>query len=249
MSENPDPIRILLADQQALFREAVRAIIDAEPDLEVVAEAGSGQEAIESAARTEPDVAILHADLEDPDAIQAIGLLRERAPESRVLILAREEHQGKLAAAVEAGASGFLTKGAPLEELLGATRAVARGETVIPPRMLGGLLSRLISRRKEQDVAMERLSRLTQRERQVLALLAEGADNEVIAQALVISPQTARTHIQNILSKLGVHSRLEATAFVFWNGNLQELLRADSARAVRGSKDLREIQLSSNVKD
>jgi two-component system nitrate/nitrite response regulator NarL len=93
--------------------------------------------------------------------------------------------------------------------------------------MLGPLLKRLIVRRREQDEALRRMSRLTRREREVLALLAEGADNDGIAQALVISPQTARTHIQNVLSKLGVHSRLEAAAFVVQNGILDELVGAE----------------------
>jgi len=107
-----------------------------------------------------------------------------------------------------------LTKESPLSELIYASRAIDRGETVVPPRMLGPLLTRLIHRRSERDDAMRRVSLLTRREREVLALLAEGADNGGIAAALVISPETARTHIQNVLNKLGVHSRLEAAAFV-----------------------------------
>jgi DNA-binding NarL/FixJ family response regulator len=249
VSDTPGPIRVLLADQHALFREAVRAIFDAEPDLLVVAEAGTGFQAVEEAGRREPDVAILHAGLEACDAIQAIGLLRERVPGCRMLILAGGEDQGTLEAAVEAGARGFLTKRAPLVELLEATRSLSRGETVIPPRMLGGLLSRLISHRQELDVARERLARLTDRERQVLALLAEGADNDAIARALVISPQTARTHIQNILSKLDVHSRLEATAFLFWNGNLENLLTANAAHRVRETRSAIEIRPLMTARD
>jgi DNA-binding NarL/FixJ family response regulator len=249
VSERPDPVRILLADQHALFREAIRAIIDAEPDLRVVAEAGTGFEAVEMAVRTEPDVAVVHADLEDCDSIQTVGLLLERAPGCRVLILAGEEQHGVLAAAVEAGAGGFLTKGSPLSELLEATRAVARDETVIPPRMLGGLLSRLISRRREQDAAQERLAKLTHRERQVLGLLAEGADNDIIARTLVISPQTARTHIQNILGKLGVHSRLEASAFVFWNGSLENLLAANPSQHDGATRRATDIQPLFTAKD
>jgi DNA-binding NarL/FixJ family response regulator len=236
VSDAPVPIRVLLADQHALFREALRAIFDAEPDLLVVAEAGTGLQAVEEGGREEPDVAILDAGLEACDAIQVVGLLQERVPGCRLLILADGEDQGTLAAAVEAGASGFHTKRAPLVELLEATRALSRGETVIPPRMLGALLSRLISHRHELDVAQERLARLTRRERQVLALLAEGADNDAIARTLVISPQTARTHIQNILSKLEVHSRLEATAFVFWNGSLQSLETSNGAHQVRATQ-------------
>jgi DNA-binding NarL/FixJ family response regulator len=236
VSDAPVPIRVLLADQHALFREALRAVFDAEPDLLVVAEAGTGFQAVEEAGREEPDVAILHAGLEACDAIQVVGLLQERVPGCRLLILADGDDQGTLTAAVEAGASGFHTKRAPLVELLEATRALSRGDTVIPPRMLGGLLSRLISHRHELDIAQERLARLTRRERQVLALLAEGADNDAIARTLVISPQTARTHIQNILTKLEVHSRLEATAFVFWNGSLQNLETSNGAHQVRVSQ-------------
>jgi len=249
VSDTPEPIRVLVADQHALFREAIRAILDAEPDLLVVAEAETGFQAVEVAVRTKPDVAILHAGLEACDAIQALGLLLERVPGCRMLILAAEEDQGTLAAAVEAGASGFLTKRAPLVELLEATRAVSRGETVIPRRMLGGLLSRLISHRQELDVAQERLARLTHRERQVLALLAEGADNDTIARTLVISPQTARTHIQNILSKLEVHSRLEATAFLFWNGNLESLLASNATYRVRATRDATEIRPLMTARD
>jgi DNA-binding NarL/FixJ family response regulator len=115
--------------------------------------------------------------------------------------------------------------------------------------MLGGLLSRLISHRQELDVARERLARLTHRERQVLALLAEGADNDAIARTLVISPQTARTHIQNILTKLDVHSRLEATAFLFWNGNLENLLTANAAHQVRATRSAIEIRPLMTVRD
>jgi two-component system, NarL family, nitrate/nitrite response regulator NarL len=235
-SDAPVPIRVLLADQHALFREALRAIFDAEPDLLVVAEAGTGFQAVEEAGREEPDVAILHAGLEACDAIQVVGLLQGRVPGCRLLILADGEDQGILAAAVEAGASGFHTKRGPLVGLLEATRALSRGDAVIPPRMLGGLLSRLISHRHELDIAQERLARLTRRERQVLGLLAEGADNDAIARTLVISPQTARTHIQNILSKLEVHSRLEATAFVFWSGSIQNLETSNGAHQVRATQ-------------
>jgi DNA-binding NarL/FixJ family response regulator len=228
-------VRMLIADGQSLFREAMRAIIDSERDLQVVAEAGTGLQAVEAAVRTEPDVALLYAGLQSTDAIRTIGLLRERVPGCRVLILAGEEHHGTLAASIEAGASGFLTQGSPLAEVLEATRAVSRGETVIPPRMLSGLLSRLTTRKRERDLAQERLDRLTHREREVLSLLARGADNETIGAALVISPHTARTHIQNILNKLGAHSRLEATAFFFRNGNPEDLVDEDAASQVYAS--------------
>jgi DNA-binding NarL/FixJ family response regulator len=129
---------------------------------------------------------------------------------------------------MEAGADGFMTKGRPLAELIDATGAVHRGETLVPPRMLGALLQRLIRRRRDQDAAVRRVGRLTPRERQVLALLAEGANNDGIAQSLVISPETARTHVQHVLSKLEMHSRLAVAAFVVSNGLLDELEVVDA---------------------
>ena len=108
---------------------------------------------------------------------------------------------------------------------------VHRGDTLVPPTMLGPLLTGLLRRKRDHDEAFERITRLTVREREVLALLAQGSDNDSIARALVISPQTARTHIQNILGKLGVHSRLEAAAFVTRSGMLQNLVRAEGVNA------------------
>jgi DNA-binding NarL/FixJ family response regulator len=158
--------------------------------------------------------------------VRATSLIKERLPETRVLVLTGEEDQGTLVEAVEAGANGYLTKECPLAELIAAARAVHRGETLIPGRMLGALLARLIRRRREHEAAARMIGHLTRRERQVLALLADGADNDAIAQTLVISPQTARTHIQNILGKLGVHSRLEAAAFVIQTGIFAEFQEA-----------------------
>ena len=225
-------IRILLADEQSLFREAVRSVLEAEPDLDVVAEARDGLQAVAEAERSQPDVVLLDASLPNCDGIRATELIRDRVPASRVLILCGEEDGRVLVDALEAGANGFLSKGSPLSELIDAARALFRGEILIPPKMMGGLLARLIRRRREQDDAHRRLSRLTRREQEVLRLLASGADNDGIAQALVISPQTARTHVQNVLGKLGVHSRLEAAAFVTRSGLLEELLEQEQQSSV-----------------
>jgi DNA-binding NarL/FixJ family response regulator len=222
--ETAHTITILLADSQSLFREAVKVVLESEPGLEVVAEAGDGLEAVREAERTRPDVALVDLNLPNGDGIRATYMITEQVPACRVAVLADLEDERVLVDAVEAGASGYLTKECALSELIDAARAIYAGETLIPRRMLGPLLARLIQRRREQDGALRRTARLTRREREVLALLAEGADNDAIAQTLVISPQTARTHIQNVLSKLGVHSRLEAAAFVMQNGILDELV-------------------------
>ncbi len=211
-------VRILLADEQALFREAVRLALEGEDDLEVVAEARDGFQAVAEAERTLPRVALLDALLPKSDGIQTAWLIRQRVPGCEIVIVSGHEDHRILEQALEVGARGFVTKSSPMSELLNVTRAVHRGETLVPSRMLGDLLGGLMRRRQEQDEAFRRVSRLTRREREVLHLLVDGSGTEAIADTLVISPQTARTHIQNILAKLGVHSRLEAAALVNESG-------------------------------
>lgn len=214
---------VLLADEQSLFREAVRVALSNEADIKVVGEARDGLQAIAEAERLQPDVALIDANLPNCDGIRAARQITERVPACGVIVVSGQEDQRVLIDALEAGASGYLTKESPLVDLIEATRSVHRGEMLVPPRMLGALLRRLIQRRREHDGALTRMSSLTRREREVLALLAHGADNERIAQRLVISPETARTHVQNVLGKLGVHSRLEAAAFVRQNRLFEEL--------------------------
>jgi DNA-binding NarL/FixJ family response regulator len=218
MAQIDPSVRVLIADAHSLFREALVSALAGQSDLEVVGEAKDGLEAVSEASRTEPEVAVLDAELPNCDGVRATKLIRERLPECRVVVLAAEEDHETLADAIHAGANGYLTKASPLTDLIDAIRAVHRGDTLIPARMLGDLLGRLIDRRQQQSDAVRRIGRLTTREREVLYLLAQGGDNDTIAQALVISPQTARTHIQNVLVKLGVHSRLEAAALAIQNG-------------------------------
>jgi DNA-binding NarL/FixJ family response regulator len=221
------PIRILVADGHSLFRESVIVVLRAEQDLAIVADARDGDQLATEISLARPDVVILDLNLPGCDGVHAVRLVKEHASDCRILALADHEDQRALLEVVEAGASGYLTKDCPLAELIDATRAVARGEIVIPRWMLGTLLSHLVRRRRERDEALRRMSRLTRREREVLALLTDGADNEAIAEKLFISPETARTHVQNLLGKLEVHSRLEAAAFVVGNGILDEVVRVE----------------------
>jgi DNA-binding NarL/FixJ family response regulator len=211
--------RIVLADDHALFREAVKAVLQVESELGVVGEASTSAEVLTQLASSRPDLIILDVEITDGDE-SLIAEIKERVPGCRVLMLVDRNGHSAVLRAARAGAEGFVAKESPLQELLGAVRALQRGETVVPGHMLGPLLTSLMRQRKQEDAAFERILRLTQREKEVLALLAEGADNEAIARALVISPQTARTHIQNILGKLNVHSRLEAAAIAMQNGLL-----------------------------
>lgn len=220
-------VRVLIALEHSLFRETIRLALGREPGVEVVCAAGDGEQALSEAERLRPDVAVLEVNLPTCDGIRATRLIRERVRDCRILVITDADDLLVLIDALEAGGSGYLTKELPLSELVDAIRAVDRGEVVVPPKLLGPLLSRLIHNHQEHDQALRRLSRLSHRQREVLALLAEGANNDDIAQALVISPQTARTHVQNVLTKLEVHSRLEAAAFVARNGVRRELAAAE----------------------
>jgi DNA-binding NarL/FixJ family response regulator len=237
LTQRPDRIRVLLADRHALFREAMRAVLESETEIHVVAEARDGLEAVSEAERSLPHVAILDVDLPMSDGARTTATIKARVPECQVLVLSAREDYRSLIEVLDAGASGYLTRESPLAELIQATKAVHHGDTLVPPGMLGPLLSDLLRRKRDQDRGFERIARLTTREREVLALLAQGSDNDSIARSLVISPQTARTHIQNILGKLEVHSRLEAAAFVMQSGLLANLVRSDGLHVVAATNE------------
>lgn len=215
-------IELLLASQHALLRQAIHSALDNEPDIDVVAETRSGMHAVAAAERVTPDVAILEVDGLRGEGMRTVAQLRRAVKECRILLLAEGEDVDVLIEGLEAGAQGYVSKESPLSELVDATRAIAQGELVIPSGMLKQLIISLVQRRRDRRKGADRMSRLTQREHEVIKLLATGADNEGIGRALVISPQTARTHIQNILSKLGAHTRLEAVAFVRGTGLLED---------------------------
>jgi DNA-binding NarL/FixJ family response regulator len=216
------PTTILIADGRHLVTEAVRAELDAHDDLHVVATASDGGRAVQDAERLAPDVAILDLKLPNGDGIRATKLIRERC-ETSVVIVADAADEAVLVEAVTAGATGFVSHDSPIEALADAARTVGRGEVAIEPRMLRGLLANLVRRRAEQGVAVRAVSGLTRREKEILSMLADGASNDRIAERLVISPQTVRTHVQNLLRKLDLHSRVEAAAFVHANGIDEEL--------------------------
>ncbi len=223
-------LSIVLGDRHPLFQEAVRSVLEEEPELRVVATAGDGNHAVAEAERHRPHVALLSANLQNCDGFSATALIRSGVPTCRVVILAGDRDHVALARAIEAGASGYLPQDCPLSEVISAIHAVHRGDVLIPPNMLGELIERLSGRSNAREDVRRLISSLTRREREILALLAQGSDNEVMAKELFISPQTARTHVQNVLAKLGVHSRLEAAAFVNRNALLEELELATTRR-------------------
>ena len=228
MDQVTTTIRILLVDGSSLFRQAVSGALNRVDGLEVIAESQTASLAVSDAERTQPDLAVVDGDFFVSWLPAFIADLRAASPTCKVLVLTSEEELAPLIDALRAGASGYLTKETSLDELVDAAKAVAKGEVVVPPQMLGELLTTLVQQGgKKTDDSIMTLSKLTRRERQVLALLADGSDKDAIAVALAISPQTARRHVQNILAKLGLHSRLEAAAFARKHPILKQFVASD----------------------
>jgi DNA-binding NarL/FixJ family response regulator len=226
----PDPVldaptaRILIAASQALLRDSLGGALHGEQGLDLIGQAADDTQTLAQVAILRPDVVLVDADLSGLGGIRTTAAIMQRGLGVRVLFLTDSEDLDLLVRAVMAGASGSVTKQQPVAELITAIRAVASGDAVIPLRLLGPLLARLADDRRLRDDGLRTVLGLTRREREVLAGLVEGRGRSQIADALGISPQTAKSHIQNVLTKLGVHSRLEAAAFVASRGIEDELV-------------------------
>lgn len=206
------PARLLVAAEYTLFRAAIKAALEGQGDIAVVAEAGTDRSAIAAAATVAPDLVLIDDALPPAGGLRACAAVKHAAPATRVFVLARGPDPANLVAAIEAGADGFADVELDLDTLLGGVRQVLAGEAYVPPRLLGPLLQGMLQRNRDSDRFLQLSMRLTRREREVLELLLDGCDHEAVAEILSISPQTARTHIQNIIAKFGAHSRLEAVS-------------------------------------
>lgn len=216
-----DPIRVLVADDQALVRTGLTTLIDAEPDLEVVAAVADGETAVAEARRLRPDVACLDIRMPGLDGIAATRLLSgpEVTDPVPVLILTTFDLDDYLFGALEAGASGFLLKDAEPEEVVAAVRSVAAGHGTLAGALTKRVLAELVSRRQTQPVTAARASELlTPRELDILLLLAQGMSNEEIGRALFVEVSTVKSHLARMMPKLGVKSRLHAAVWAYQNG-------------------------------
>lgn len=203
-----EPTTVLIADDHVAFRQGVRALLAGEADLEVVGEASDGQDVVERVAALQPDVVLMDLDMPKGGGVQATRRLAEASPHVRVLVLTMYEDDVSVYAALQAGARGYVLKGARKVELLRALRAVASGEFIVGPAIAGRLVRRLaIVGRADADAAFPTL---TEREREVLTLLAGHLTNPQIAVRLRLSDKTVRNHVSNIFTKLGVATRSEA---------------------------------------
>jgi DNA-binding NarL/FixJ family response regulator len=207
--------RILLADDHALVRRGLRMILDAQPDLEVVAEAGDGSEAVRLALEQEIDLAILDISMPRMTGLQATRELQRRRPELRVLILSMHESEQYLFEALRAGASGYVVKRVADRDLVEACRAAMRGEPFLYPGAVTALIKDHLRRARDGEPQRDPL---TPRETEVVKLVAESYTNRQIAEALVISEKTVDRHRANILDKLGMRDRVELTRYAIRNG-------------------------------
>jgi DNA-binding NarL/FixJ family response regulator len=209
-------IRVLVADDQALVRGGFRMILDAQPDIEVVGEASDGREALELSRATSPDVVLMDVRMPVMDGIEATAnLTRDGGP--RVLMLTTFDLDEHVYDAIRAGASGFLLKDVPPAELAHAVRVVAAGETLLAPAITRRLVEEFV-RRPPPGRRPERLDRLTEREREVLTLVARGLSNAEIANQLVLGETTVKTHVTRILGKLDLRDRVQAVVLAYESG-------------------------------
>jgi DNA-binding NarL/FixJ family response regulator len=209
--------RILLADDHAMVRRGLRLVLDSEPDLEVVAEAGDGAEAVEKALGDSVDLAVLDVTMPRLTGIQAAGELHRRKPEVRTLILSMHDNEQYFFEALKAGAAGYVLKSSADRDLVEACRAAMRGEPFLYPGAVTALIRDFLAR---EDSGGE-LEPLTPRELEILKLIAEAHSTREIAEVLVISPKTVERHRANILGKLGMRDRVELTRYAIRRGLIE----------------------------
>jgi len=220
----PAPIRVLIADDQRVVREGLSMLVGLIDDVEVVGAACDGAEAVRLAHAYRPDVVLMDLRMPDLDGIAATGLLRERLPAARVLVLTTYADQDAIVPALRAGARGYLTKDASAEQIEAAIRAVHAGQTYLDPAVQERLVAAVIARPPSPDPAGpagpggQPPDGLTTREAEVLALLAAGLSNAEIAQRLYLSHATVKTHINRIFAKTGARDRAQAVRYAYQHG-------------------------------
>jgi len=207
-----EPIRVLVVDDQELFRRGIIMLLGAEPGIEVVGEAGDGIEGAELAESTAPDVVLLDIRMPRRSGIEACIDIKQAVPSAKILMLTVSDEEADLYEAVKSGASGYLLKDSSIEEVAQAVRVVADGQSLISPSMAVKLIDEFKQLAKPERQQVPGL-RLTDRELQVLKLVAKGLNNREISKQLYISENTVKNHVRNILEKLQLHSRMEAVMY------------------------------------
>ena len=209
-------IGVLLVDDQAMIRAGLRMVLESEPDIAVVAEASNGAEAVQVGKRERPDVVLMDVRMPEMDGIEATRRLQEAAPDTKVIVVTTFDIDDYVYGALRAGASGFLLKDAPPDDLINAIRVVAGGDALIAPSITKRLIAEFAERREDRPVSG--LDDLTERETEVLALIARGLSNAEIAEELFVSETTVKTHVSHILTKLNLRDRVQAVVAAYEAG-------------------------------
>jgi DNA-binding NarL/FixJ family response regulator len=213
-----EPIRILIADDQALVRGGLRMILDAQPDLQVVGEAADGREALQRARELTPDLVLMDVRMPELDGLETTRHLLGRDPSAKVVVLTTFDLDDYVYEAIRAGASGFLLKSAPPQQLVAGIRTVMAGDALLAPEITRRLLDRFVSRPPRSGGTPPALAELSPRELEVLRLIAEGRSNSEIAADLFLSEATVKTHVTHILTKLRLRDRVQAVALAYRTG-------------------------------
>jgi DNA-binding NarL/FixJ family response regulator len=209
-----DILRVMVVDDHALFRRGLQMVLEAEPDLDLVGEASDGEEAVKRAEELVPDVVLMDVRMPKRSGIEAARQIREVLPHVKILMLTISDEEADLYDAIKAGAAGYLLKEIPIEEVADAIRSVWAGQSRISPSMASKLLTEFAAMSKAADERPQMPTpKLTDREMEVLKLVAQGMNNRDIAKDLYISENTVKNHIRNILEKLHLHSRMEAVVY------------------------------------
>ncbi|HEX2369097.1 MAG TPA: response regulator transcription factor [Acidimicrobiia bacterium] len=210
-------ISVVVVDDDQLVRSGVKMILETAPDIAVIGEASDGEEAIRLVSKSRPDVVLMDVRMPGTDGIEATRRLTTVAPECRIAILTTFEHDEYVFEALRAGASGFLLKRIPPDDLIAAVRTLAAGDALLSPSVTRRLIE-VFARRATGRAQSAGFERLTDREREVLIELATGASNAELAEALFISEETVRTHVKRVLSKLGLRDRAQAIVLAYESG-------------------------------
>jgi NarL family two-component system response regulator LiaR len=211
-------IRVLVVDDHDLFRTGLSALLGSHHDIEVVAQASGGRMGVRLALELRPDVVLMDLRMPDLQGVEATRAIVQSKPSARVVALTVSAEEPDVAATMQAGACGFLVKDAPIEEVIVAVRAAAQGAAWLSPGAAEVILGRLRQADIEPELDLELVEQLSPRELDVLRLIARGMDNSEIAETLNISPRTAKNHVSNILSKLGLSNRVQAAIYAVRRG-------------------------------
>jgi two-component system nitrate/nitrite response regulator NarL len=217
-----NPIRVLIVDDHTLFRSGVKLLLQRHEGFEVVGEAGDGLEGVKRAKQLKPDVVLLDLHMPGTSGLEAVPLLREEVPQAQVIMLTVSEDAEDLLEALRAGARGYLLKNIETDFLLQSIRSAARGESVMSSQMAGKLADAMRTPQKVAYAAETSLGKLSPREREIIVMLARGASNKGIARTLDLAESTVKIHVQGILRKLNLASRVQAAVYAVEHGLVTE---------------------------